>query len=268
MSNGILPDHDLLNTKSSRPLHKRIRDHLAEELATAWSDGMLILHCFVTGLLDSAVFNVWSCFVSMQTGNTIYVGLGFSSQPASQPYRWAKSGTAILSFLLGAFLFARLMRHLGPLRRSTITLTTLLQSVLIFVSAALASSPLVPKDAGSLIPQNLIVLLPLALLSIQSGGQIFLSRVLGYGEVTSVVLTSAYCDLVIDEKVFKQGIRGNPKRNRRATSAVVMLAGAIAGGFLTMDGEIARALWLAGAVKLAFVVVWMGWQGEKGVRLE
>ena len=51
--------------------HSRLncwKHYLNEELTESWGDAILILSCFVTGLLDSAVFNVWSCFVSMQTG--------------------------------------------------------------------------------------------------------------------------------------------------------------------------------------------------------
>lgn len=47
--------------------------YLQEEVTAAWGDAVLIVGCFATGLLDSAVFNVWSCFVSMQTGKSIPV---------------------------------------------------------------------------------------------------------------------------------------------------------------------------------------------------
>jgi len=40
-----------------------------------------------------------------------------------------------------------------------------------------------------------ITLLPLALLAFQFGGQIVTSRVLGFNEVPTNVLTSLYCDL-------------------------------------------------------------------------
>ena len=44
------------------------KNYLQEEVTAVWGDAVLIVGCFATGLLDSAVFNVWSCFVSMQTG--------------------------------------------------------------------------------------------------------------------------------------------------------------------------------------------------------
>jgi len=43
-------------------------EHLQADITVAWTDLVLLLLTFTTGLLDSAVFNVWSCFVSMQTG--------------------------------------------------------------------------------------------------------------------------------------------------------------------------------------------------------
>lgn len=42
--------------------------YMSQEVTPRWADTVLIVMCFATGLLDSAVFNVWSCFVSMQTG--------------------------------------------------------------------------------------------------------------------------------------------------------------------------------------------------------
>ena len=66
-----MSDAPLLPNGASKPNSSylsRARKHFSQELSPSWADIMLILHCFVTGLLDAAVFNVWSCFVSMQTG--------------------------------------------------------------------------------------------------------------------------------------------------------------------------------------------------------
>jgi hypothetical protein len=169
--------------------------------------------------------------------------------------------------MLGSLMFTTLMRYLGSMRRNTIVLAFSLQAVLIFVSAALTTFGVVSPDAGYLLPDNFIVLLPLALLSIQSGGQMILSRILGYGEVTSVVLTSAYCDLVMDEKLLAP-LKENSKRNRRVMSTIMVVAGAISGGFLTVGGDISSALWLAGGLKTILAVVWCFWKAEGSIRLE
>lgn len=41
---------------------------LRDEITPESTDYVLLLGCLATGLLDASVFNVWSCFVSMQTG--------------------------------------------------------------------------------------------------------------------------------------------------------------------------------------------------------
>jgi len=160
------------------------------------------------------------------------------------------------------------MRILGPLRRRTVVLSFALQALLTFVSAALVTASIVPSDAGFLLPSNFIVLVPLALLSVQAAGQMVVSRFLGYGEVTSVVLTSAYCDLAFDREVLTAPPAENPKRNRRVASAVMLIVGAIAGGFLTENGDIASALWLAGGLKVVIAVTWMFWKSKGAIRLE
>jgi len=175
---------------------------------------------------------------------------------------------AIIAFVTGCYIFSRLMRLLGPMRRSTIVLSFVLQGLLCFVSAALITTGVVPENAGMILPDNFIVLIPLALLSMASGGQIVVSRFLGFGELTSIVLTSAYCDFAFDEKLFTSGLTENSKRNRRAASTVFIIAGAIAGGFLTRDDDIAIAIWIAGGLKMLVAAMLMFWKSEGGIRLE
>ena len=200
-------------------------------------------------------------------GNTVYVGLGMSGQPLSQPYRWVKSGTAILSFCLGTYFFSRVCRFLGPLRRSTLAGSFIFQAVLCFISGILVVSGVVHKDAGNQLPYNYIVLLPLGLLSFQSAGQIVMSRMLLYNELPTIVLTSTYCDLMFDPALFTAPITQNPKRNRRFISAVALVLGAGLGGVLTREGDISDPLWIAGGIKIVLAAVWVFWKSEGAIRL-
>lgn len=61
-------DMPSLPTSNAIRHRKSWREYFKEEVATEWSDSVLLLGCLATGILDSAVFNAWSCFVSMQTG--------------------------------------------------------------------------------------------------------------------------------------------------------------------------------------------------------
>jgi len=52
---------------------------MVAEVSRDWADIVLILCYLITGLLDSASISVWGSFVSMQTGNTVYIGLGLAA---------------------------------------------------------------------------------------------------------------------------------------------------------------------------------------------
>ena len=78
----------------------------------------------------------------MQTGNTIFLGLGPStSETTSKPYGWAKSLTSIICFCLGCFFFSRLALYSGPLRRLTLVTSFALQALVVFFVASLSTSP-------------------------------------------------------------------------------------------------------------------------------
>ena len=157
---------------------------------------------------------------------------------------------------------------MGPLKRSTMIVSFILQAVLCFAAMALVATGLVPNNAGDLLPGNCIVLFPLALLSFQSAGQIVMSRMLGYNEIPTVVLTSTYTDLFMDPKLLTAPLTQNSKRNRRAISAIALLLGATLGGFLTEGGSIVDPLWITGVLKILLAAVWIFWRGKGSIRLE
>lgn len=202
------------------------------------------------------------------SGNTIYTGLGVSAQPVDQPYRWVKSLTSIISYTIGCYVFSRIQRLCGPLRRGTLFGSFAAQSLLCFIPAILEQTEVVPDDAGFIIPDNLIVLLPLSMLAFQAGGQTVMSRVLGFNEIPTVVLTSTYCDLAFDPQLLTAAPAENVKRNRRVVAVIMMFLGATAGGFLTKGGNLANTLWISGALKGFLALVWMFWSGKGAVRLE
>lgn len=105
------------------------------------------------------------------------------------------------------------------------------------------------------------VLIPLAAVAFQSSGQAVTSRALKYNGLTSVVLTSNYCDLFSDPELFKMS---NVERNRRVGAPLALLVGACMGGvFAHSDVGLAGALWTAAALKLMAVFAWILWKSEK-----
>jgi hypothetical protein len=188
-----------------------------------------------------------------------------SGQPITHPYGWLKSLVSIIFFLLGCFSFAA-TRHIEPLYRGTLSGSFLVQGLLIFVAAALVSAAIVPQPDGVVTETGstvfFIELVPLALLAFQSGGQIVTSRLLGFNEVPTTVLTSVYCDLASDLKLLAP-LKKNVKRNRRIGAVITFLIGGIAGGWLSRSSaRMSSALWLGGAIKIAIAVSWSLWKAK------
>ncbi|GIJ99531.1 hypothetical protein Aspvir_001664 [Aspergillus viridinutans] len=105
---------------------KTIAGFFKADINSRHAEVLLYACCLSSGLVDSTLYNAYNTFVSMQTGNTIFVGLGASNQNL-KPYGWARSLTSIGCFVIGCFLFARLNRLLGPKRRGTLVLSFFLQ---------------------------------------------------------------------------------------------------------------------------------------------
>lgn len=104
------------------------------------------------------------------------------------------------------------------------------------------------------------VLVPLALVAFQSCGQAVTSRALKHNALTSVVLTSIYCDLFSDQDLFALQ---NVERNRRASAPLLLLFGAVMGGLFSHSSMgIKGALWTAAVLKLTMVIMWFFWPAE------
>ncbi|KFA64451.1 hypothetical protein S40285_01081 [Stachybotrys chlorohalonatus IBT 40285] len=247
----------LLRKPTPRRFLARTRKLLKDDVCRDWADLVLLLCYVTTGLLDSSSTNAWGAFVSMQTGNTVYVGLGLASlvyPPVS--IRLYRSGISLLFFCIGSFLFARFHRYFSPKRRWVLVASFTAQ-MLLTIAAAVIVSTAPPASADAV---DWTVLVPLALVAFQSCGQAVTSRALKYNALTSVVLTSIYCDLFSDKDLFALG---NVERNRRAAAPLLLLLGAVMGGLLAHSPVgIAGALWLAAATKLIMVVAWFFWPAE------
>ena len=245
-----------------------------------WADVVLLICYTITGLLDSASISTWGSFVSMQTGpfwsklfpsreasqhplteaylgNSVYIGLGIASPNESK--RWIKSGLSLASFCTGSFCFSRFHRYFMPRRRWVLCASFLAQMGLIAVAAAILTWGPAPVDVGDEISWR--VLVPIALVAFQSCGQAVTSRALKYNSLTSVVLTSIYCDLFSDAELFALH---NTERNRRIGAPVLLLVGVVMGGLLAHSSVgAAGALWVAAGLKLCLVLAWCAWRGTE-----
>lgn len=155
------------------------------------------------------------------------------------------------------------MRHVGAVRRSTLFLSFVVQTLLIVIAVALIQGNLIPHTAADLTLDGgplFLELIPIGLLAFQSAGAMTCSRSLGYNEIPTVVLTSVYFDIASDPKITDKPTT-NVKRNRRAGGVVFLLVGAIVGGWLSRSsGGMQSALWMAAGLKFVAALGWLFWK--------
>ncbi|PYI19917.1 hypothetical protein BO99DRAFT_383859 [Aspergillus violaceofuscus CBS 115571] len=260
----VLPVVESSSEKSGKmPGMGSKESRLKQNIDSNYADLICVVLCFLTGLCDSSAFNAWSCFLAMQTGNTIVLGLGASNLPRDAPYGWLKSLVSISSFLLGSFCFSRAGRLLGPTRRGTLFASFMVQVALIVIAVSLIQAGLIAQpDVNSTHQHHLLLdLIPIGLLAFQSAGSINSTRSLGYNEIPSVVITSVYFDIASDMNIFAGK---NVKRNRRVAGVVMLLVGAIVGGWLNRSaGGMASTFWLAAGIKFLIGCGWLVWAPKK-----
>jgi uncharacterized membrane protein YoaK (UPF0700 family) len=243
----------LLAKTRDAPRIARFHNHMKEDLDKRWADLLLLLSYVITGLLDSSAVFIWGSFVSMQTGNTVYLGLGLVEP--TKGTRWIRSGISIGFFCFGSLCFSRFHRYFSPKRRWVLLASFAAQLLLVVVAAVIV---IVDKNAGGDLRWE--VLVPLALVAFQSSGQAVTSRALQYNSLTSVVLTSIYCDLFSDPLILA-GLSQNAERNRRAAAPLLLLAGAILGGVWAHSPiGLAGALWTAAALKVTIIGAFFLWK--------
>ncbi|KAK7226947.1 hypothetical protein V2G26_014950 [Clonostachys chloroleuca] len=228
-----------------------------------YADLVFIGCYFVSGMLDSSAYSAWTCFVSMQTGNTVFLGLGASNQPVDKPFGWLKSLISIFSFIVGSFIFAKVTQG-RSFERLTLSVSFAVQALCIIVAAVLLETRVV-SSAHEVNPSTktlLLPLVPLFLLAFQAGGQMAASRGCGFNELPTTVLTSVYYDISSDPKLTATPSK-NLKRNRRMGAVVAFLVGAIVGGWCYKgSGSLAPALWTSAGLKTAAAVAWSFWRLE------
>ncbi|KAL2278162.1 hypothetical protein FJTKL_14587 [Diaporthe vaccinii] len=246
---------------------------LREEINPAHSDLPVLATCFVSGICDSVAFNASSVFVSMQTGNTIFLALGTANLPYGAETLWLRALVSIICFWAGCFFFSQ-SRRVGAKGKATLAGSFFIQSAFILIAAAVSQGGVVPafgmRSLGTAAARERLAsyetesmtLLPVALLAFQFGGQIVTSRVLGFNEVPTNVLTSLYCDLFSDPLIIAP-IGKNVKRNRRVVAVLLMVAGGIIGAWLQKsEAGMPAALWIGGAIKMVIAVCWLTWKGK------
>lgn len=249
----------LRNGQPTQP--RKLSRYFHNELDPRRGD-LLLLFCYIiTGLLDSSAVFIWGSFVSMQTGNTVFFGLGLVG---TDDDRWIKSGVSIAGFCLGSLCFEGFHRTFSPRQRWVLCASFLVQLACITAAAIIVTvyRPFLEERLSWL------VLVPLALVAFQSSGQAVTSRVLKHNGLTSVVLTSVYCDLFSHPDLMSLKVVGQVEEMRRVGAVVCLLFGTVLGGLWAHSSiGLMGALWTAALLKAAIVLAWLVWKTDEGHRV-
>lgn len=137
------------------------------------------------------------------------------------------SGVSIATFLVFGLIAGQLGNKVGQFKRWWLLVTSLFQTILIFIAGALTYTNIL--TLGTKIG-NVIMLFFLA----SSGGlQVSMARNLSR-EVPTAMLTSPFIDLLADENLFAFKIRHKNVRSRnlRTIYIILMFGGSFVGAFM------------------------------------
>ncbi len=181
----------------------------------------LLTLTFATGLVDAiSVLVLGHVFVANMTGNVIF--LGFWLAPHSGVDLTA-AAVAFVSFVIGAVIGGRLVRHLGDQPRRWITVALAAEVVALLVLAVLAGTGVLRyHDSG-----RLILIVGLAMIF---GSQSVAARQFGIQELTTTVLTATIVGIGMDSRLA--GGSGDREKLRYAV-VLTMCGGAVVGATMS-----------------------------------
>ena len=189
-----------------------------------------------TGLVDAvSLLGLGRVFAGNMTGNVVLLGVATTGTGG---FSLAATLTALLAFLAGAAVVARIGRSADE-RRHGWLLPALGIEVVLVLTAAVLSTGLTPTTDTAL---RYVVI---ALLALAMGARSAAVRALGVRDVsTTTVLTSLLTGLAADSV-----LAGGPGGGRRRLATVLsMLGGAAIGALLLEQIDLSVPLFLAAAV--------------------
>lgn len=265
--------------------------HMYEEIDSHWTTAVIVVCFFVTGIVDSCAYQTYGCFTSLQTGNTIFLALRLSNQPANRhPFAYTKSIMSIACYCLGGLFFnilhrvpTELSNPKVKLHRWTMFGSFIVQSALLIASAGLSQSgytstmPAKADDFSSGSPRhptafdNYLDLLPIGFLAFEAAGQVCLSRVLMVNDLPTIVVSTLYHDFVSDALSWPKSWKARDskrgwfwsqkKQARRLVCIAALFFGAVVAGFVyASKGGMPAALWIAAGSKCIISVCFCCWK--------
>ncbi|OCT53953.1 DUF1275 domain protein [Cladophialophora carrionii] len=249
---------ELSPSKEAAPekaVHQRVKRHLTGQIrVNLLAETELLILTFCTGIQDATTFPDYHCFASNQTGNTVMLAMAvLLPEVTGELFVTQNIGVALGFFLAAGWVTGQLGHIIGPRSRLWIVFCNLIQSILVFIAAAIQYVYGVDLESG----RTMIVI---GLLAFAAGSQVVLSRALAITEISTAMATAAWVDLLVDPNLFAAK---NRPRNRRVSFLAAIVAGAFFGAGIYRSAGSATAVLLSGVGKLIVALMFLFNKAEK-----
>lgn len=220
-------------------------------------------YCFMTGFLNAVCFSAIFAWCASQTGNTIQLSISIGRLLDKQPDRFFHIAdrlalTSLLSFVLGGFV-GRVGETVGYSARIWLVCGTLLQALLT-VGAAIAiwksHMPWYAEPGSGPIWTSTLAFLGYGFMSASMGLQGVMAKRLNTQFSTSVVLTSVWCELISEPRLFHLR-RAVVERDHRLLTIFCMLLGGFSGRCVLDDVGPSITLGIAAGLRLVISGWWL-----------
>jgi uncharacterized membrane protein YoaK (UPF0700 family) len=202
---------------------------------------LLLALTAVTGLVDAVSYlGLGHVFTANMTGNVVFLGFAIAGAPGLSI---ARSGAALVAFVIGALIGGSLATRLGEGKRHRWTsLACTIEAALLLAAAAVSLGA-----AGDLVADPPRLYGIIALTGLAMGVRNAVVRRLSVRDLTTTVLTLTLTGIAADSSLAGGT---NPGGTRRLLSVVLMFAGAAVGAWL-LRRSLAAPLALGAAVAAA-----------------
>ena len=183
---------------------------------------VLLILTGLTGIVDAESFlSFGHVFTANMTGNVVFIAFACAGAPGLSV---ARSGTALIGFVAGVALGARMARYLdGRDARRGVAAALFVQATTLFFATALTiGSGMAPDD------DQMTLYVVIALTALAMGVQNVTARNLAVPGFAPNVLTTALTGVAGDSFLGSH----DPVWRRRAASVTTMFAGALLGAWL------------------------------------
>lgn len=229
-----------------------------EELDTSQVAAPLTAYCFMTGFIDAVSFIALYVWCAFQTGNSVQLAIALTrlfngDNDLTFHVADRQALCSVVSFILGAFL-GRAGDKIGAKTRLWMTFGTFLQSLFTMGASILiwqSREGSVAAERGEPAWTNVLSYVGLGLISASMGLQGIMGKRLNTHFTTTVVLTTTWCELVTEPKLFNLR-RLVASRDHKVIAILFLFLGGFAGSAL-LD-KLGDTLTLAIAAGIRFVI--------------